>query len=431
MPESYYRTGQAAKKLGVSSYHVRRLCEAGEIAAEITGGGQWRISLVEIRRLRKEGVPPVPQELPEEADEITDGPPVFEDEEGSDESEPAAEVKAAANAVKIAGSHLAKRRLEREAEEVEDWFRDRTQRETAAQVAERARIETVQAECRRREWAENWTEYALNSIPSRAPRETELEVHGAVVQTLALLQPSQAETTTRRLVVAAVEKALTPWRRTQQRREAVERALNQLAWDVRYRPEFAPLKLRALELAAAAVTRCRTDASLDELELAAAQSLQPIVREYDHRKACQSLQAWINLPGATWEELERAKGIVCKALSAQPVGTSQKQLEDAKQSALAPFAAKIAQRVESERAETEELKAHRAAGWKVDARLGHVEVYLRSEYEFDGGAVAMHQEAARVRAAIREELIEELMDEPEMTREDIDERIEELIDDGI
>ena len=431
MPESYYRTGQAAKELGVSSYHVRRLCEAGEIAAEITGGGQWRISLVEIRRLRKEGVPPVPQELPEESDELIEVPPVFDDEEGSDDSEPAAEVMAAANGVRIAGSHLAKRRLEREAEEVEDWFRDRTQRETAAQAAECARIETAQAERRRRDWAENWTQYALNSIPPRAPRETELEVHGAVLQTLALLQPSQAEATTRRLVVAAVEKALAPWRRAQQRQEAVESALNQLAWDVRYRSEFAALKLRALELAATAVSRCRPDASLDELELAATQSLQPVMREYGHQKACQSLQAWINLPGATSEELELAKGIVRKALSALPVGTSQKQLEQAKQSALAPLAAKIGRRVESERAEAEEREAHRAAEWKVDARLGHVEVYLRSEYEFDGGALAIHQEAARLRAAIREELIEELMDEPEMTREEIDQRIEELIDEDL
>lgn len=34
----YLRTGQAAKELGVSSHHIRRLCESGEIAAELTHG---------------------------------------------------------------------------------------------------------------------------------------------------------------------------------------------------------------------------------------------------------------------------------------------------------------------------------------------------------------------------------------------------------
>jgi len=70
MPESYYRTGQAAKQPGVSSYHIRRLCEAGEIAAEITNGQQWKIPAGEIARLKKEVVPPVPQDLePDEESE--------------------------------------------------------------------------------------------------------------------------------------------------------------------------------------------------------------------------------------------------------------------------------------------------------------------------------------------------------------------------
>jgi hypothetical protein len=37
MPETYYRTGAAAKALGLSSYQVRRLAEAELIDAEFTG----------------------------------------------------------------------------------------------------------------------------------------------------------------------------------------------------------------------------------------------------------------------------------------------------------------------------------------------------------------------------------------------------------
>jgi hypothetical protein len=41
MNANFYRSGQAAKQLGISSYRVRQLCEAGLISgAECTEGGQ-------------------------------------------------------------------------------------------------------------------------------------------------------------------------------------------------------------------------------------------------------------------------------------------------------------------------------------------------------------------------------------------------------
>ena len=80
-PESYYRTGQAAKQLGVSSYQVRRLCEAGEIAAEISAGQQWKIPLSEIARLKHEGVPPVPVEVEAEGDSEPEWPCAADDDD--------------------------------------------------------------------------------------------------------------------------------------------------------------------------------------------------------------------------------------------------------------------------------------------------------------------------------------------------------------
>ena len=76
--ESYYRTGQAAKQLGVSSYQVRRLCEAGEMAAETSAGQQWKIPGVEVARLRREGVPQVPVRVEEDEDEQLENPPELE-----------------------------------------------------------------------------------------------------------------------------------------------------------------------------------------------------------------------------------------------------------------------------------------------------------------------------------------------------------------
>jgi len=430
MADGYYRTGQAAKQLGVSSYHVRRLCEAGEIVAEITGGRQWKIPLAEVRRLQKEGVPPVPQQIAEGGDEDDEARPGYADE-SENEDEPAAEVKAAANAVKIAGSHLERRRLERETEEVEDWFRERGRREEERERAELERAETARAAEQRREWINGWIQYALNSMPPGVPRETELDVNTAVEQVLANFQYCQSEITIRRLVIAAVEKVLAPWRREQQRRDAVEAAMNQLPLGVRFRPEFAPLKLHAIEAASAAVARCRAGAISEEMEIAAKQAIQPMIREHSHQEACQRLLGWINLPGATGEEIGRAKVAVQKALSSLPVGASQKKLEEAKQTALEGFRAKIARREEAQRAEAEQRRMRSDAEWKADVHLRHVEQYLNTEYEFDDGSFAMREEARRLRGIIREMLIEELMEGPEMSSEAIEERIEELIDDGL
>src|SRR5689334_14789488 len=60
MAEGYYRTGQVAEILGISSNDVRRLCEAGLIEADYTGK-QWRIPVSEVERLKRDGVPPIPK----------------------------------------------------------------------------------------------------------------------------------------------------------------------------------------------------------------------------------------------------------------------------------------------------------------------------------------------------------------------------------
>jgi excisionase family DNA binding protein len=324
MAESYYRTGQAAKQLGVSSYHIRRLCEAGEIAAEITNGQQWKIPAAEIARLKKEGVPPVPQELepepePEPADD--DEPP-----EGL-YADPSSKGIEAAEEVKIVESRLRKRRLEREAEEAEDWFRDRQRQQTAEEQEARRSAEADAAAERRRQWAHLWLQHALDSLPFGAPRELELEVHAAVEDTLKHLDMAQPPAITKRLVDAAVTKALRPWNRRKEVERAMESAMNRLPWELRCRPEWMGLKQRAWEAAAGAAGRVRADAPYAEIEAAAIHATQPALREYEHAERCQRIVAGIYLFHATTEGQDRAREAARKALAALPVGTSQAQLE--------------------------------------------------------------------------------------------------------
>jgi hypothetical protein len=59
--------------------------------------------------------------------------------------------------------------------------------------------------------------------------------------------------------------------------------------------------------------------------------------------------------------------------------------------------------------------------------LDHIERYLEQEYEFDGGYFEMRGEVERLWPLIREALIEELLGNPDMSREEIQESIEDLV----
>jgi len=342
MPEAYYRTGQAAKQLGVSSYHIRRLCEEGEITAEITDGQQWRIPAFEITRLRREGIPDVPVELDDTDASHSDSDP-GELSEGL-LAAPSEELIEAAEEVKIVESRLKKRRIEKETEEFEDWFRDRDRRQAALEAAERQKAEAAQAEQRRRKWLDSWIQYALNSRPYDAPRETALEIHQAVQTALADVRPDQPQYTTQRLVDAAVAKALRPWKRKKEIRSAIESALHRLPSDINHRPEWAPLKQRALEATAAAIAKLPPDATSSEMDEVGSLAVQPMAKEYAHWQNCQNLATWIMLPGGTVESNQEARQAVSEALARLPVGTSQKELEKTKEAALEPFRAAIQRR---------------------------------------------------------------------------------------
>src|SRR5262249_32904440 len=72
MKENFFRTGQAAKRLGISSYRLRQLCEAGVIDAELTDGGQWLVPASAVDKLSSDGVPPTPKTIDTAAISILD-----------------------------------------------------------------------------------------------------------------------------------------------------------------------------------------------------------------------------------------------------------------------------------------------------------------------------------------------------------------------
>ncbi|MGD0773905.1 MAG: hypothetical protein ABSC05_13890 [Candidatus Solibacter sp.] len=431
MEPLFYSTGQVARQLGTTLATIRILCENRVLAAETTPGGHWRVPATEVERLKRDGLPPIPRPLPKEGTPPTSngtsgrhGHPEFL-------AEPSDEVVSAADLVAITRSMLEKRKIDRELEENEDWFRDRQGRQAAAEAAERQRAEVKQAEQRRLLWMQQWTQYALNSLPYGARKEVEMEVHTMVQEALSELQPSQPVAITQRLVDAAVHRALGPWTRKQEMERALQAGMNKLSWNIRYGSEYAGLKQRAWEAAVAAVRKVREEASYNEMETAAVQAVQPMIREYEHQEACQRIVGRVYIYDATREEQEAAKEAVREALAALPIDAAAEQLEKAGETARAPYKAAVAMRKEKARLESEKQAQRRAVAWQADLQLSHIAQYLEDEYEFDGGYAAMRREADRLRPLNREALIDELVENPAMSAAEIRESIEGQIDDAL
>ena len=125
MQPLFYSTGQVARQLGTTLAAIRVLCENRVIAAETTPGGHLRVPASEVERIKREGLPPIPRPLPtESASPARNG---TAGRHGHLEllAEPSDEVVSAADQVAITRSMLEKRKIDRELEETEDWFRAR------------------------------------------------------------------------------------------------------------------------------------------------------------------------------------------------------------------------------------------------------------------------------------------------------------------
>jgi len=120
-----------------------------------------------------------------------------------------------------------------------------------------------------------------------------------------------------------------------------------------------------------------------------------------------------------------------KALAALPIGATQKHLEKADETVLTRYKAAVATRKEKARLESEKQAQRRAVASRADLQLDHIPRYLEQEYEFDGGYSEMHREADRLRPLIREMLIKELLENPDMSDDEIRESIEDQIEEGI
>ena len=467
-----YRSGQAGKLLGVSAHVLRRLAEAGLVEAGFTGS-QWRFSVEEIQRLRREGLPPLP--AMEEDGLRSAGSPQSRNKPETEGllAPPSEELIADAEDLERQKLKLQKLGVRRQMEEQMDFFRGREQEEEDRQDQRRTRLQeqrhqqqreqaAVREQQRRQQWQSRWIEYALRSLPYDAPETMKLQVHKQVIETLARLNTSESRRVIEQLVDAATKKALKPWRRQQEIQKVIEDAL---PYEIKYTDD----KPRAVRAAAEAIGKLRPEPTREELELAAKEAIEPFVIKHEqmmaareHQKQCDWIvcDVVIGLRQESSEVLDLAKQAVSKALRQLPVGCSKKMMEQARDQALVPVKKAIAKREEAEEAlrrkqqeearrkrEAEEAKlkkqqeeaqsereaaeALRQAESRIRWKLGHIHDYLgklgQSEIEFDG-FLDRWLLGEKFKKKIDPILVKELLRKPDLTDEQIHNRIERLVD---
>ncbi len=403
-----YTTGRAARELRVSQNRLRALCQAGMIAARATRGGHWRIPKSEVERLRRAGVPEPPPATPTESQaESTSGPAANPHRHPALLAEPSKDAIGAADKTVILENQVKSLHLAREKEQTLDWFRERQRNAAAAQREARRRSAEIEALRERKEWLDRWLDFALRSVLSDAPREIELDVQQSVEEALGTLDPEQPQHVVQRLVLAAVDKALRPWRRSKEIEQAVQEARQQIPWRARsvVTAEPSPWEHRAMQAAREAIAKLRA-ASVPEMRAAAAQAGLGVAREWEHQQACQRLvdSVFIFLPGGTVADHRAAQQAVKDGLDRLPVGASEDELQASKDAVLVPFRAVIAER----------QAAARAAA-QAEQALWHVSAYIEKLAAADGGRMlglgdfsARYDRAQDLKQRVRPVLTEKL-----------------------
>jgi hypothetical protein len=443
--EPCFRVGVVAKKFGVSTYRVRKLLECGLMNGELSETQQWQVPASEIARFEKSGLPPVP---------VLIGPGQAGGElarrAGNSPTPgllapPSDEVVSAAEGVVITENLVKRRKLERELEETEDWFREREAEEEeqlAAQQqaeleraeAERQRKVREKAEREREEWLESWVRYAFRSLPLDAPPELRLEVHQAISARLLQLQPIPSRDVTGKLVDALVERTLIPWRR----RKEIEGVLVQardwgLPSQARGIEGLSTWQVKAVRAAADAIDKLRNDASIEEVKAVANQAVAAVSQEFEHSEQCQRLvkHLWLELRDATDDELLAAQREVEKALACLPSSASQRDRETGRDNGIRPLREQIAARL----AERARSRAEQARRFQADLKLTNLHSLIfdhighlgkPDELEFTGFEDQWGT-AGKLEEKIRPALFQELLGDLNLTDAQIGKRIEKLV----
>jgi hypothetical protein len=277
----------AGARLGLSDSTIKRMCRGGQLAWFRTRGpnGHIRVLAESVEKFRQ------PRDNPSAASSRLVG--------GKREGLEALRAEIEERRLKRELSKLDAEDSEMEcrrvaAAQAEEFERERAteevRRQAAHDAAERRARESERQEAEeRREWAGGWVAWALNTVPQGASQEIVLDVHQRVEEVLSRLSPECSQGLVQRLVVAAVEDALKPWRREQEVERAVQESRTALPVPLRRFLEPSEWECRAMKAARAAISRLPSDAAFEEMRAEALQAGRQVADDYQAEQSrCQA-----------------------------------------------------------------------------------------------------------------------------------------------
>ena len=344
--DGFYRTGQVAKELSISDDQVRALCEAGLIrGAELTDTGHWRIPSSEATRLSREGIPPIPQPLPEGGEGTRpphSGAPLRRPQDARNLllSDPSDGAIHAAEDVLVASHELNKMRIDLEKIAVQDKLDAHKLAKEISRQNEREAARQKELEEARPGWLQKWMQFALRSLPAWAV-EAQGAIHTAVTKRLAELGPETPDWQTEQVIRVETAQVLHPYDRAQKFEKLLDSAVYRLPSEVQRDPKYG---LAAQSQAARKEAQLRPAAGERELEVVISACLKICSDAYDHDQHLQKFiraakhEAFLKL---SRPEEERMVEAISKALAAVPIGSDERVMKTAYDAAMVPFRAQI------------------------------------------------------------------------------------------
>ncbi|HMD70619.1 MAG TPA: hypothetical protein VKF41_04715, partial [Bryobacteraceae bacterium] len=330
--QSWFRTGAIARELGTSSHKIRALARAGLIESELRNGYRY-VPERELDRLRDEGLPPMPASIDlEERDGeeqqagATERPDIRSPARSRLAQELYAEpsrqlVQSKEKVIRLQHSLQAKRLIHESCE------MDKAAREERARAREAQRVQ-------------DWRDGHIRRAVERLPAEVCADVCARIED---LLNRVPACADVRGKVDELIEAVLRPiWRREDQERalaahrKRIADAVGRISL-----PYGATSDEReeARELGVVALTQTPVGGSDRQFRRALEDAILPIVERINQRQAekerqgqevsyksrIDSIVSWLPLgmpSGATSDEVEDARRVVCAALSQLPTTAS-------------------------------------------------------------------------------------------------------------
>lgn len=433
----WYTLGEAAKATHVPRTRLDHACRVGRLQYRRSETGARLLSHDLIEKLRKDGLKAFPRpydpiaspNVEEVSPTGASGTALNAQRDRVEQKRVEIEEVRVSRELRKLKEQEQQERAERRAAAAAERQAEAEQRAQAKYQREQLRLEEArkaeafaqtaresEARDRRRRWEADCLDRALKLLPRDVPDSFELDVHQAVAELIPKLEADQPEQLTKRLIQAAINKALQPWHRKKEIENVIEQARSQLPIEVRnWNGTPTEWEARVMRAAADAIAQLGDDVPLAEIRAAAVAATSKICVEYgarkaadDHRRACEQVARW------TFEG-DGAHEAVRQALEKLPVGCPRAKMENARDAALAPF------RAAKKAAADAELYLLRVSSYIEE--LGNEET---GEWDL-GDWLGRQRLAEKLKSKLRPLLIENLL-EQKMDSEEAKDFVEDWVD---